>query len=368
MWTYWIVLTRTGARQLQVFSSKAPWSRMLNDGGKGSTMFQLGVPTFPVDYDTYTQPWKYSIVYCWNGAPIYWGVITGRRWSRARRQLTVRHSDIRFLLTRRYPFGASSYWADEPNHLPGSLTITNKSLRAIAGKVVEQGCIGPSAIYSLPIVLPSLTEVGTHSRTYQNYHFRTVADILKELQDIEGGPDIDFEPRDAAGGGFELLMRTGAPAPNERISGSVFDFVMTSSHPRLHEVEYDEDGTDQLTGQFGIGEGSERDMRVGGDGVGAGATIPALDAAEYYKLEASEPILAAYGTAAVATNGGPTKQWEYSFLATEEPGLQNLRMGSILRLHWDGDPDRPDGWVNTRLISMSGTESHDVVLDVQTMG
>lgn len=359
-----LVETRTGALVCPVFPTTASWSRLLNISGRGSSTFQLGIPALPIDYYAYTRLWAYSIVYFWDGNPIYWGVITSRRYDKATQKLTVRHADIRKIFTRRYPFGVASYWADEPNHIPGSLVLTDRSLRGIAQNVVKAGLEGPSDIYSLPIVQAFLTETGSHSRTYWNYHFQTVADILEDLQNIDGGPDIDFEP-ELGGSGVQLRMRTGTPS-QPSISGSTFDFAMSAPLQRLEDLSLEEDGEMQLTGQFGIGQGSERDMRVGGAGIAGAATIPALDFAEEYKTESSEPILALYGLAAVKTNEYPTRQYEMSFRASTDPGLAALRLGSLLDLHWSTDPFVPDGKATVRVISMSGDESENVTLDVQT--
>lgn len=366
-YTFEIVATRTGVRQVQVFPSAGSWSRVLNGSGKGSHSFVLSPLSTPLldrnvmSDKSLSDPWNRTLVVCWDGVPVYAGVITKRVYDRDTKTLTIHHEDIRSILERRYPFGTASYWADEPNHIPGSLTITSKSMRAAAAKVVEQGLLGTSAIYSLPILLPSTAEAGTFTTTYYNYNFQTVADLLQDLQ--KAGPDIDFAPEWNAGA-LRWVMNAGSTA-TPRLSGSLIDFNLSVDKSPLTGVTFTEDGGRQLTGQFGIGEGFEVDMRVGGAGIAGAATIPALDALDNYKTEESEPKLAAYGLAAVTANTLPTKQWEFSMRAGEGPGLLGLLGWPRLRLHSNDDPWIPGPYTDVRLISLSGDMSDSLVLDVQ---
>lgn len=366
MWSFWICDTRTGAKQLRVEpADDGQFSHRLSGGYSGTDKFVLTGDS-PLLDDSLTAPWSRTLVRCWNDVPKYAGLIASDAFADDTQMLTVKHVDVEsFLSESRYPFGVSSYWADEPNHIPGSLTIASKSVAAAVGKVVEQSLLGPYDTYSLPVVVPNVSEAGSFTKTYYNYHFQTVGDILEDFRAL--GYDIEFEPRWSGAGALEWLLRVGTDAAPSLV-GDSFDFNQTAPERRLKDVSYTRDGTMQITGQFGVGEGSEVDMRVGGSGVGAGATIPARDAAEFYKSESSEPLLAEYGAAAVAAHTDPSVHWEMRILADEEPGFENLRLGSIVRMYWKGNARIPDGFHDARVIGYSGGGGTEIVLDAQTWG
>lgn len=370
-WSYWICDTRTGVKQLQVFPSGGPFGRTLNAAGQGgSNTFQLGDRKLSREqWKDLTTPWRRELVRCWDDHPVYSGVITGRPYNRDTQTLTVNHADVRALLAKRYPFGVNSYYADGVAAPPGKLVLTNLSLRAIAANVVQQGMVGPHPIYSLPIVLPSLTEAGPYSRTYFNYNFTTVPSALQELQDVDGGPDIDFAPRWSSSDTLEWVMRTGTPtAP--ALTGGTFEFNLTSKNCPLTHVGVDEDGSKQVNGMFTIGKGSEEDMRVSGRGIGDyGETVfPALDGTQPLKDIDDLGVLLGHSIAAINVQQDPTKQWEMSLLASGYPGLNALTLGSTLRVYSKGDPWIDDGWTSLRLIGFSGDATETIALDVQPIG
>ena len=370
-WSFWVCDTRTGVKQLQVFPSGGSFGRTLNAAGQG------GSDTFPLaasklsraQWKDLTTPWRRTLVRCWDGVPVYAGVITGRSYDRDTKTLTVRHADIRALLAKRFPFGVNSYYANGVSGAPGKLVLTNLSLRAIAANVVQQGLIGPHPIYSLPIVFPTLSEPGPYSRTYFNYNFATVPSALQELQDVDGGPDIDFAPRWSASGTLEWEMRAGTPA-TPALTGGTFEFNLTSEECPLTHVNVDEDGSKQVNGMFTIGAGSEEDMRVAGRGIGDyGETIfPALDGTQSLKDIDDLNTLSLHSFSAINVQQNPTKQWGMSLLASGYPGLNRLTLGSTLRVYSKDDPWIDDGYASLRLIGFSGDMTENITLDVQPIG
>jgi hypothetical protein len=364
MWSYWICDTRTGAKLVPVEPSiPGRIGHRLSGGVSGQTTFILNDSSVLLD-DDLTRPWARTLVLCWNDVVKYAGLIVRDPFDEDEQTLTVHHQDIEmFLEDSRYPFGTSSYWADEPNHIPGSITITGKSVRAAVGKLVEQSCLGPSPIYSLPIVLPNLSEAGPFTDTFHNYNFESLGEHLSNFRAL--GFDIEFEPRWSTSGTLEWLLRVGT-TDSPSIEGDIYDFDQTAEKRRLKNVSYERDGTLQLTGQFGVGRGSEALMRVGGDGIEGTATIPARDSLEFYKNESSESRLAEYGLAAVVAHEHPTFNWSMSMLATEEPGFENMRMGVLLKMAWAGSRRIPDGPHATRLIGWTVQDGDTIQLDAQT--
>lgn len=83
--------------------------------------------------------------------------------------------------------------------------------------------------------------------------FQKIDDMLGDVESLDGGPDIDFEPRWNAAGKREYLLRVGTP----RLTGGTFEFPMNVPKPVLFDVEEIEKGIDVLTGVFAVGMGTE---------------------------------------------------------------------------------------------------------------
>jgi hypothetical protein len=381
-WRCWIVDTRTGVKQLEVFPSSGTWSRVLNGAGRGTHTFKLPGNRLPEDHPDYnpmvdhslTRLWSRTLVVCreTGGAAfgvlppvVFSGIITRRRYHQPSKTLTLTEVDIRTLLGRRWPFGPASYWANEGLHIPGRLVCEGLSYRAIIARILEMSLSGTSDIYSLPFVLPPLGEAGPFKRIYENYDFVTAADAIDDIQDSDFGPDVDFEGRWNWMGNHEWNVRTGTPdAP--QLSGETFDFDMSVEQPRLTNLSETEDGNNMMTGQASIGLGSEQAMRVGGWGLEGSAQIPALDVTELYKTEIDEPTLASYSVAAIKALGQPTVQYEFGMLASQEPGV--VPLASIFRITNNDDPWIPDGHKDLRLISIAGDMTEKLTVDVQPWG
>jgi len=378
-YTFHIVDSRTGIKQLEVFPSSGSWSRVLNAGGKGTHTFVLTADQAMRDR-VLSTPWSRTLVVSWDGVAVYAGLIVRRVYSQDDNTLTVSHEDFRSLLQRRYPFGVNSYTQDGTTATgAGWLTLTALTLRAIVVRVLQEGLVGPFPIYSMPVFInsnaiastPLAAESGGYSRTYENFAFLTVEQIIDNVQDEEGGPDTDFEPV-WVDGVFQWNARIGSPSTPKLYStapgGNPFEFNMGAEQRVLTGVTVTDDGAKQATGVFSIGEGSGRDMKLAGNGFGSSATIPALDVAESFKDEKSYDILFSYSNGALPVRGKTTTQYELGMLATEIPGLSALRIGVLFRLIWSGNPWVADGNVDLRVISLSGSMTNDLTIDVQPWG
>lgn len=360
-WSYWFVDTVTGVKQLQVSPSEGGWERVLNGKGSGAHVFQLGDRTLSrATWRALTTPWARTLVVCRNNVPVYAGLVSDRPYDRDTKTLTINHVDIRGILNDRFPFGVTSYHG-------GTLVLTNLSMRSAAGRLVQAGLTGPRPIYALPIVLPTLVETGAYSHTYFAHNFITVADALEDLQKIDGGPDVDFAPRWSSTGTLEYVMRTGTTAA-PLLTGATFDFPMNGEKEPLTGLKLNDDGTNQVTGVYAIGQGSGEDMVVGGIPAGTElpAVIPARETTQSFKDVNNEPEASKFSVSASAALHGTTEQWSFEYVIDEGLArVENMTLGSTLRLNFDDDEWIEDGWTDLRLVGLSGDMTETVTPTVQ---
>lgn len=360
-WSYWLCDSQSGQKMAEIELTSNKWSRRLAGGQDGTAIAPVTSDEKQLvlhDPSTYV-PWSTTLVTCWDSQPQFSGLV--KRSRRKGNSLTLEMVDLETFLKDRYPHGVTSYWADEENHIPGELVITGKSYEAAVGKVVEQSLLGPSSAYPMPVALPSLSTAGPFTKTFYNYHWESLPDVLSFFRAL--GVEVDFRPRWSEGDTHEWELRVGAPTVG--LSGPSIDFVMNASELQLEDVEFMVDGENQITGHFGVGEGSERLMRVGGDGLFEAATIPARDAVENYPNERDESVLASLGTAAVAAQSAPARFWNDIVLQLDTFDISLLQLGSQFRFHYGLDkPGFPPGWHSTRVIGLSGTDARSVSVDV----
>lgn len=362
-WSYWFCDTITGEKLQQVYPSAGSWSRALNQAQSGSHTFPLGEPVLTREvWRDITASWSRTFVQCWDDEPVYAGVVTGQPYDRDRRMLTVNHSDIRCMFLDRYPFGEDGYWENEGAGIPGEFAVSGVSPVSAAGLAVQAGLTAAStaiADCTLPIVLPSLVESGTFSATYANYTFQNVSDILDEIQEMDGGPDIEFAPRWSGSDTLEWVMRAGA------LDGGDFEFDLTAPDCPVSSVKVRSDGLKQVTGVFGVGAGFGPSMIVGGQGAGAPtATIPSRDDVVVWKMVQTIPQVAALAVERIAAFNSPTVQPTFVVQADEVSPL-DLILGSTVATVDSGDPFLPDGTSECRLIGLSGGVGSGLTLTVQ---
>jgi len=364
---YWICDTRTGDKIVEVRPSAGSFRRVLCGSGSGEHTFRLGFGKRTRDqWRALTRPWARSIAIEEDGVVIYAGLIAKRKHRWKVWSFTISHVDVRELFRRRFPFGVKSYWSDEAASIPGRLVIEGKSQRAVVGKIMEQSLLGPYDTYSLPIVYPDVNEAGPITVTYENYLLRSTFDLYEDIQDLDGGADIDFDPRWSATGKLEYLLDVATPAQPHIVKGSK-PFNMTVAAPRFTELTYEEDATDQLTGIFSVGAGSEVDMKVGGSGAGPGASIPAMDIVETHKSESDQSVLASLSTAGRATLEHPTIQIGMSMLETKRYNLATMPVGTMVPLNFLDEAWIPDGVLDLRIIQFSGDMSAKVSFETQPL-
>lgn len=368
--TYWIVDTRTGVKQFQVFPVSGSCGRLLNGAGSGgSHTFQLGVPSLLgwAQWDALTVPWARTLVVSWNGVVKYSGLISRRTRVPKSQQMTVSHVDVRALLATRYIFGGGQYRPGLQGTPPGDLSLLDMELYSIAAQIILAALTGPGGIYGLPIALLP-TVAGVHDRTYHNENFVTAESALQEVQSADGGPDIDIASRWKSDGTHEWFQRSGTPT-QPTILGTPVDLMMSVENAAAFDVTVIDDAMNQMTGVFAVGNGSGKDMLVEGSGLAdmGLATIPARDTTEQFKEVDNSAQLFGHAKSEMYARQFPTQQWSLSILAAGTPGLAHIELGSPVSLFFENEAWISDGWVRLRCIEYSFDMSGTVNLELQPL-
>jgi hypothetical protein len=376
--THEFIETATGEPLVSIDQpSESGFGRALGmAAGQKRTVFQLGdANAVKLNWLDYTRDWDRSIIISWNGVPIYWGIITGAHYSRAKKEWTVKHVDFRAILARRYTFGTNGYSGDTTDNI---LDLLLRSLKSMIPWIVWSGTQGASSNYGLPIRTESGLplnstagdQTGAFTRKFNDWNFTTIEMALTEVQTLPGGPDVDMEPKkDPITGAYYILLRVGAPLLAD---AKEWEFDLDSANPGLLDVEWDSDGIKKRNVSFAIGTGAEMLMKVKTARIAT--TSVALEGAEEYKgKDDGDDALQAHADADLATYSSSTKQWQGKMLTAGTfdgegrriaSDISAYRMGDTLKLHSTGDPVMPDGWTPNILVAYDGDTASDTFTPV----
>lgn len=348
-WRVWSVDTRTGQKQSIIPVTGFTWTCALNQGSGGTASVNLNSENAKgFDWWGLLDVVRRTLVIEWDGAPIYAGIIWSWDYDYSTKRLSLNHSDLWSLLSRRMLF--TSY----TDLMKQKFTLASKSLWDLARGVVEAGTAGA---YSLPIFYQGTTG-GTRSRTWYGYELPVVMDELQKIIDAEGGPDVIFDPRWSTDGTkLEYLMWDAEQGVNGLVPVN-----LSANQKMLYDLKIKRDATDVATVVIGTAEGSEQDLEY--EVASTGSTLyPHLVKDHSMPQEKSLQMLYDRTWAELDVSGGPVEQWSANMNASDAFRVSSLKLGRRFDVYSYGDPLVPDGHIDLKVIQFSGDLSETVKLE-----
>lgn len=237
------------------------------------------------------------------------------------------------------------------------------SLRTMPKRIVQQACSWPHA--GLPIDYePDVS--GTAQREYPGGDRMWVADALKNLTEVENGPDITFRPKimpDQRHVRWDLL--TGDPDLTQAGADHYWDL---SAPGRFGQVTgLDRDGRDLATHAWGVGATDETTSVV----LEAAASSTALTDAGFPMLEMVEQrnsvklaaTLQAYVDEDVVRYSAFTETFTLQVRRDKPPLLGTYWPGDWARIRLGRNPRIPQGTYRVRIIRIRFDATGDVTLE-----
>ncbi|WP_067198937.1 hypothetical protein [Microbacterium sp. XT11] len=352
-WSTRIFDTQTGAPIEIITPRSGTWSRgdrmpnrtVLNLGDDGLTRAQRK--------DLF-QPRVRSVAVCWDDTPVYFGRITNVDYEKNTQELTLTHQDFRTLAAKRHLWGVSSY------NPAFTMDFRGYSMRGVVRQILYYAFVHPySPAWPINVDVGGAELGSSPWALYFGYDLQTADEILQDIEDDLNGPDIELEPVYRSGVAW-LEARIGTPF----LTGPTFELPLTASATpgvddggSLLNVKVQADGTEQATGVFTLGRGSEEDMRWGEASLPSSYPVSS-DYVVPYKDVDDTARLNTLAQSWVQSHAGPRVQWSADVL-TRDVSPAQLRVGSMLRILTDGDPWIDDGVISRRVIGYKGTTESD---------
>lgn len=353
-----IVDTRTGFPVIDGLKPKSgPWGTILNSIGASDGMVfalrdveNVHAPSLWRDA---TRQWHRTLVVSFGGVAVYAGVIDGRvSWDRDAGELTVPSSEVRVLAAKRFAAMLGTYSKS------GKFAPSGKSLRGLVTAVLREGYfkqVGDN--WTLPFVIPA-DEAGSQSREWWMHKFDSIDDMLVELTDTDGGPDVALDPRWNANGHLQWHAIVGTP----RVPGVMHDWNLAAEQTPVAGYREHSDGARMLTGVFALGAGSEQDTLVGLSPLTGGwdPPMPDMDGILSATSIEDQAQLTAIATGAVKAVRQPAVSHEFG-LQLGDPDtpvdLSTLRLGARTRLWVPADEYVVEGFRDGYVTKLGGDVS-----------
>ncbi|MET4095107.1 hypothetical protein [Arthrobacter sp. UYCu712] len=355
-WVVWSVDTETGAREGIVPLKEGTWACPLDASGLGQGSFFVGDrDSFGMPGDFMTTPVLRTLVFEYDGFPMYAGIIWIRKYDFDASTVHLTYADPNSILGKRLvaPYSSAGMQAAPPLEY-GPLSLETQVKRAVQAATAGD-------MFELPIVLPA-DMAGVHSRTYYGYHMMKASDVIQDLKEQPYGPDVIFTPRWKPGNPnlFEWVLNIGVPVPGLLV------FHVGVKKSGISKLTVTEDANELANHVIATGEGTEAAMLVKSAIHGA-SEYPALVKTISFPQEKDETVLQALADAELALNKKPVEQWAFNIQAGAEHKLSELRPGLGVRVHVQKNAWLGNGTRNLRLIGVSGSLKPEVTLQFQPM-
>ncbi len=351
-WQVCIHESITGNFIERVFPETFTWSTSLLGDGTGTT-------TFKVD-DTQKQltreriwslfaPNARMIVLRRGSFVAYAGKIDDWDYAKDETTITVSSVELENEWSWRLTYGVNVY-------TQGTLVVTNRTHSGAARAVLARA-MQWSPEWAYPIDLPADAS-GTFSAQWDFFKKFKISDLLEQIR--AEGYEIYFRPYLDANENLRFQTRVA-----RKITIGASTFILGAEKTPLSGVHYRLDGSRQLTGLQGVGNGTGQDQEVAWAGAGAYA-IPIRDAKRDFPDLVGARLQEATNQT-VNDEKAPLAQWSVgAFTVGENWPIEHAAVGRSWLIDATGDIAIPDGTHPLRVISASGDLSDTVKVEVQS--
>lgn len=366
--------TTTGRVERELpLMAEPTWDARLNDIGGGSVDCPLGVSD---DWDQYlheiARPYRYSL------AVGLAGTLTDSPLLQAGPLISVVPDEEPAAGTQpKVSFAFKGFWQNLNRRLvhardwnpalhpitdpSADLIVNNAALANIAAVLIDHST---TMIYragsGLPVDIGGGYPNTDNSRTYHGYDMISVGQRLQELTQVDGGPDVCFQPYLTTSGGYRQIRHRPLIGNPYLVQPGVplrFDY-----RSNLVKIAVNNVGDDTSNSAFVKGTGNENAQQYGyaTDPSSIDMGWPLLDYIDSnHTSTLIQSTLDGWAAADVALLSDLPEQWKATVKTETEPRLGTYAPGhfvqyNVLDHHWI-----PDGLYTWRLLGLARTSSTD---------
>lgn len=246
-------------------------------------------------------------------------------------------------------------------------TDTRKSLQGIARALVAQAQTWTGG--NVPVILPAEI-AGTAERTYKGSDLAFVGERLAQLTQVDGGPDIKFQPRFTADKmGVEWVMLIGTPTQPQIFGAIEPTFNVGLKKSSVSGLKVSVDGSGLGSQAFASGGNASDQVLItqSNDATLTNAGFPLLELVDSNHSSVTElPTLQGYSDEMVVGGRKPIMTFSFDHDTSRLPFLPGFNVGDYAKLKIRNNAYLDDGTYRVRITGRSGdAQTRKVALTFQ---
>lgn len=251
----------TGEHWARLPNASASWSDSINDPGS----ITATLPDSDSDVSDLVRVWGSIVALVAFGRVLHAGFVEHRKRSEGDKAWTVEAGGGMSIFEKRLVINHAldSSWSDgtvvvDESHPSGSWPLT------LAGSYsdIQSKLITETLKFGTLPVMPAALTGGNKTRTYNSYDFKTVADRMKDIGNLENGPEYRFDPYVYEHDGVSYIgfQHVCSADGGELVDNHwAWNALVPDSGVMLGDE--DADGSEMCTQSFGVG-GKDNDTLV----------------------------------------------------------------------------------------------------------
>lgn len=254
VYTYLIADLRTNTILEEIRLTGVKFNKPLNDSGKFSGTWKLGPKTGHLDPYDLSMPARRVIYALRDDRPMWGGIIWTRNYDSAKQEVQI---------------GAGDWWTYFDHRKVIPMIPANPDLTTVAGlsttyTALDQNEIARRLVQlaqthtggSIGVTVDSSISAVVRDRTYNGWDLTGVGDALKNLVNIDGGPDLVFDVLPSSPAPIRAL-RLGDPWLGQQ--GSSWEWEIGGN---VMGYSWPSDGTRMATRAFATGQGVDLGLPI----------------------------------------------------------------------------------------------------------
>jgi hypothetical protein len=372
---------RTGREILDLPVMEGTWSVQLNGPGTLECTLNMQDPDIrALGLRNASAPAKTVLAVVEHDVLVEAGPIWARSYDRDNQKLKLSakglwsifdHRMILPVLAATIP--VNQFTVTDPSDNSGVKTMPNPNLASkfdniwlgtIAKRMVQQSETWTGG--DLPIIYPP-DDLGINIRDFNGLDFKAVGDALRQLTQVDGGPDIVFQPQLTSDLlGVQWVMRIGTPSQPLLYSTGAVVFDMSVPESRITTLTVDEDASAMASVSWATGGRSGDTVLVSraSETAHLNAGYPLLEILDSSHTEVViQSTLDAYAQENLSFGSGPVEIWKFRVELDGDPQFSEYTIGDIVDIviGETSDPYLIPDTYQQRIISLAGDHTSTTV-------
>jgi len=365
MWEAYLYQSTTGQIGPRVELESQSWSIALNDVENiSATLKKSDLPK--TNLDLWLSPWWAGLLLTWRGTPIVAGPITNNP-TETIKGISVTCGGIRSILAKRYVHHEQDDWDKLPKT---PVYLYGRSHGTMAKDIVKLVQLKPGG--ALPISFPIADQLAVndanHQKTYRGYNVSTNGchDLLTNLSNLSGGPDILFKPRLVADNLLTFDMWHGTEGAPRIKQNDIPVWDTTVEKGDVTDMQIIRTGAYQTGRVYGVGAGSDEGTKieVATDLRAVKKGFPLLETVLSDQSENPNVILS-HAQGNLQANVDPLMEIQVTVRADSAIPLGQFWPGDLVYVVTKGWVSIPDGINKMRLLAINGDGTGNVKANLQ---